>query len=321
MATSPEAGRTISVLDPAPADQTGVKTPRASRRAEVIPFRVRMVIPVVLTLLLVVGFPLGYSLWISLHEYDLTEGGIGEFVRFENFRSVLQMESIRQATRNTVLLTVAVVLVELVAALSLALLLNQPGLRLRGLYLAILLIPLLVSPVAVGLIWRLLLHPELGAVNWSLDQAGITGQAWLAGRHSALPAVIGVDAWHETSLLLVIILAGLTALPKEPMEAATVDGASKWQVLWTVTLPLLAPVMLVAVLIRMIAAMKTYDLIYILTGGGPGSATETISFRIWKLGFTALDMGKAGAAAILLLLAILALTIVLTRVMRLDFES
>jgi multiple sugar transport system permease protein len=136
-----------------------------------------------------------------------------------------------------------------------------------------------------------------------------------------MPAVIGVDAWHETSLLMVILLAGLTSLPKDPMEAALVDGANKWQIFYTVTLPLLAPVILVAVLIRMIAALKTYDLIYILTSGGPGSATETISFRIWKVGFTALDMGQAGAAAILLLLAILALTVVLTRAMKIDIEA
>ena len=116
-----------------------------------------------------------------------------------------------------------------------------------------------------------------------------------------MPTVIGVDVWHETSLMIVIILAGLTALPRDPIEAATVDGASRWQALRTVTLPLLRPVLLVAILIRMIAAMKTYDLIYILTRGGPGSATETISYSIWKNAFTSLDMGRAAAASFLLL--------------------
>ncbi len=243
-----------------------------------------MVFPTVLTLLLVVGFPLGYAIYVSVHEYDLTEGGIGPLVRLANFRYVIHLESFQQAARNTIVLTISVVLLELVIALGLALLLNQQHLRFRSVYLAILLIPLLVSPVAVGLIWRLLLHPELGAVNWALDLAGLPGQEWLSQQSTAMPAVIGVDAWHETSLLLVILLAGLTSLPRDPIEAATVDGASRWQILRTITLPLLMPVMLVAVLIRMIAAMKTYDLIYILTAGGPGSATETVSFRIWKVG-------------------------------------
>ncbi|HEY8448522.1 MAG TPA: sugar ABC transporter permease [Thermomicrobiales bacterium] len=283
-----------------------------------IPFRIWMVLPTIVGLLAVVGFPLLYALWVSLHEYDLTEGGIGDFVRFENFSDVLGMDVFIQAAKNTVVLTVSVVLLELAIALGLALLLNQPGLRFRNIYLAILLIPLLVSPVAVGLIWRLLLHPDLGAVNWLLKTLGLPGQEWLGNRSTAMPAVIGVDVWHETSLLLVIVLAGLTALPKEPMEAAVVDGANRWQVFWTVTLPLLAPVILVAVLIRMIAAMKTYDLIYILTAGGPGGATETISFRIWKVGFTNLDMGRASAASVLLLLVILALTAILIRVMRVE---
>jgi multiple sugar transport system permease protein len=118
--------------------------------------------------------------------------------------------------------------------------------------------------------------------------------------------------------MLVIILAGLTALPRDPIEAASVDGANSWQAFWTVTLPLLMPVLLVAVLIRMIAAMKTYDLIYVLTRGGPGSSTETISYSIWKNAFTSLDMGRSAAASFLLLIAILVLTVILVRVMNRD---
>lgn len=223
-----------------------------------------------------------------------------------------------QAVRNTVVLTISVVVIELVVAFGLALLLNQPNLRFKSIYLAILLIPLLVSPIAVGLIWRLLLHPDLGAVNWVFEQIGLAPQEWLSKKSSAMPAVIGVDVWHETSLLLVVLLAGLASLPREPIEAARVDGANAFQILRTVTIPLMAPVILIAALIRMISAMKTYDLIYILTSGGPGGATETISFRIWKIGFTNLNMGQAAAASILLLLAILALTLVLIRVMRRD---
>ena len=116
--------------------------------------------------------------------------------------------------------------------------------------------------------------------------------------------------------MLLVLLAGLTALPRDPLEAATVDGANKFQIFTTVTIPLMMPVILVTILIRMISAMKTYDLVYILTGGGPGGATETVSFRIWKIGFTNLDMGNAAAASILLLIAIMVLTLVLIRVMR-----
>jgi multiple sugar transport system permease protein len=308
-------------LKPVALDSAVIRPARRSPLAGIVPFRVALVVPTVLALLAVVGFPLGYSVYVAVHAYDLLEGGIQGYVGLDNFRAVFEQEVYLTAARNTLVLTVSVVVLELLIALGLALLLNQPGLRCRGVYLAILLIPLLVSPIAVGLIWRLLLHPDLGAVNWALDLVGLPDQAWLGGLHTAMPTVVGVDVWHETSLMLVIVLAGLTALPREPIEAALVDGAGRRQALVTVTLPLLTPVLLVAVLIRMIAAMKTYDLIYVLTRGGPGSATETISYAIWKAGFTSLDMGRAAAASFLLLLAILVMTALLVRVMRVDFEA
>ena len=274
-----------------------------------------MTVPTLVAMALVVGFPLLFAAWVSVHDYDLTEGGIGAFTGLANYAKTVGDQLFGTAVRNTVVYSVSVVVLEVVIALGLSLLLNQPGLRFRNLYLAILLIPLLVSPVAVGLIWRLLLHPDLGAVNWLLTTLGFAPQEWLGGQASAMPTVIGVDVWHETSLMIVVILAGLTALPKDPLEAAMVDGANRWQALFTVTLPLLAPVILVAVLIRLIAAMKTYDLIYILTRGGPGSATETISYSIWKQAFTTLEMGRAAAGSFILLAMILGLTVVLVRLM------
>lgn len=277
-------------------------------------FRYGMTLPTIVALALVVGFPLLFALFVSTHAYDLTEGGIGEFTGWQNYARTLSDDLFANAARNTVVLAVSVVVIELIVALGLSLLLNQPGLRFRNVYLAILLIPLLISPIAVGMIWRLLLHPELGAINWIFGLAGLPKQEWLSGQATAMPTIVGVDVWHETSLMIVVILAGLTALPRDPIEAAAVDGATGWQTLRTITLPLLTPVLVVAVLIRLIAAMKTYDLIYILTRGGPGSATETISYLIWKNAFTSLDMGRSAAASFLLLLAILALTVVLVRV-------
>jgi multiple sugar transport system permease protein len=279
-------------------------------------FRYGMTVPTIVALLAVVAFPLLFALYVSVHEYDLTEGGIGEYIGLENYARTIGDELFANAARNTVVLSVSVVALEMVIALGLSLLLNRPGLRFRNIYLAILLVPLLVSPIAVGLIWRLLLHADLGAVNWTLGLFGLPKQEWLSGQTTAMPTIIGVDVWHETSLMIVIILAGLTVLPRDPIEAAAVDGANAWQTFWTVTMPLLTPVLLVAVLIRMIAAMKTYDLIYILTRGGPGSATETISYSIWKNAFTTLDMGRSAAASFLLLIVILALTVVLVRALR-----
>ncbi|MGH2617508.1 MAG: carbohydrate ABC transporter permease, partial [Thermomicrobiales bacterium] len=244
-----------------------LKGQRQRRAAPDALFRYGMTVPTILALLLVVAFPLAFALYVSAHEYDLTEGGIGAFSGLENYARTIGDELFANAARNTVVLSVSVVALELVIALGLSLLLNQPGLRFRNVYLAILLIPLLISPVAVGLIWRLLLHADLGAVNWALGLFGLPKQEWLSGQATAMPTIVGVDVWHETSLMIVVILAGLTALPRDPIEAAAVDGANRWQTLWTVTPPQHAPVLLVAVLLRLIAAMKTSDLLYILTRG------------------------------------------------------
>lgn len=294
-------------------DASREQEPRAARPDGL--FRYGMTLPTILALLLVVGFPLLFALYVSTHDYDLTEGGIGAFIGLENYARTVKDELFAIAARNTVVLAVSVVVLEVIIALGLSLLLNTRGLRFRNVYLAILLIPLLVSPIAVGLIWRLLLHPDLGAVSWVLNLFGFPKQEWLSGQNTAMPTIIGVDVWHETSLMIVILLAGLTALPRDPIEAAAVDGANSWQTFWTVILPLLTPVLLVAVLIRVIAAMKTYDLIYILTRGGPGSSTETISYSIWKNAFTSLDMGRSAAASFLLLAVILVLTVLLVRSM------
>lgn len=306
-----------ALLRPVASSHPAVNTPIVSRRGNTV-FRYSLTIPTLVVLILVIAFPLAFALFVSTHDYDLTKGGIGAFTGVANYARTLGNDVFATAARNTVVLSVSVVVLELIVALGLSLLLNMPGLRFRNVYLAILLIPLLISPIAVGLIWRLLLHPDLGAINWALGLFGLPKQEWLSGSTTAMPTIVGVDLWHETSLMLVIILAGLTALPRDPIEAASVDGANSWQTFWTVTLPLLMPVLLVAVLIRMIAAMKTYDLIYVLTRGGPGSSTETISYSIWKNAFTSLDMGRSAAASFLLLIAILVLTVILVRVMNRD---
>ncbi|MCC6314415.1 MAG: sugar ABC transporter permease [Thermomicrobiales bacterium] len=294
-----------------PAATTGSRSMREGRRR----FGRLMTIPTLVALAIVVAFPLGFALWVSVHFYDLTKGGIGPFIGLTNYAETIAGNLFAIAARNTAVYSVSVVVLELLIALGLSLLLNLPGLRFRGVYLAILLIPLLVSPVAVGLIWRLLLHPDVGAVNWLLTTLHLPPQEWMSRPNTAMATIVGVDVWHETSLMIVIILAGLTSLPRDPIEASMVDGANRWQTFRSVTLPLLMPVLLVATLIRFIAAMKTYDLVYILTRGGPGSATETISFSIWKAAFTTLEMGRAAAASFLLLIIILVLVILLVRLM------
>ncbi|MFO1540454.1 MAG: carbohydrate ABC transporter permease, partial [Chloroflexota bacterium] len=236
------------------------------------------------------------------------------FIGLENYTAFVGSGAFLNATWNTHVLSISVVVLETLIAFGLALLLVLPGLRFRTAYLLILMVPLLLSPVAVGLSWRLILHPDLGILNWVLGLAGIPKMAWLGDASLALPTIIAVDIWHETSALVLMFYAGLTALPREPLEAARVDGASRLQGLRHMTVPLMAPIIVVAVLIRLVSAVKTYDLIYILTRGGPGTATETLSFLIWRTGLAGpLDVGQAAAGSVILLLAIVVLTVLLLR--------
>lgn len=270
--------------------------------------------PSLLILLLVVAIPLVYSFWLSFHEYIVTYG-LGDLVGLENY-SVANSADFAIVSWVTLKLTVISVVAEFVIAFGLALLLNQPWLRFREFYLTVLMLPILMTPVAVALMFRLMFNPNLGIVNWVLEQFGIPGQGWFGDADMALGTLIFVDIWNETSLLLIMLYAGLKSLPQEPIEAARIDGASAWQILWYVTVPLLRPVILVVVLIRAITALKSYDLIYMLTQGGPGKATETVSFYAYRLGFRFLDIGQAAAISFILLLVVVALTLLLMRVMR-----
>ncbi len=274
-----------------------------------------LVTPAVSGIWLVVLFPLLYAFYVSFHDWILSQGDIGG-INFSNYGIVLQDPLFLNAAKNTVILTISVVTLEILIGFGLALLLNNRRVRFRNVYLFILLIPMLMPPITVGLIWRLLLHPDLGIINYMLSLVGLPEPTWLANPSLAMITIIIVDVWHETSFIILVLLAGLTSLPEELYEAAMIDGANAWQKFKFVTVPLMAPTILVATIIRTIAALKTYDLVYILTRGGPGISTETISYYIYKVFFVFLDMGKSSAMAFILLAIIILMTLVLMRAMR-----
>jgi multiple sugar transport system permease protein len=280
--------------------------------SRVFQFKYNMMFPAILVLSTVIIIPLGYSFYISLHKYVL-QFGLGKWVFWRNYVKAFGDMEFLISMKNTFVLTFSVVSLEFVFAMGLALLLNREKLRFKYVYTVILMIPIMMPPIAVGLIWRLLLHPDLGIVNYVLGLIGIPLLGWLGDPRLAMPAVIGVDVWHETSLILIILLAGLSSLDRTPFEAARVDGASAVQTFFYITLPMLSPIILVALLIRMIAAIKTYDLIYILTRGGPGFRTETMSFYVYKMAFRKMSMGDAAAMSFILLLIILLFSLILIK--------
>lgn len=282
--------------------------------ARIFQFKNSMMFPTIMVLTMVILIPLGYSFFISFHKFFL-QFGLGKWVELKNYVNAFGNAEFLISMKNTFVLTFSVVTIEFLLALGLALILNREDLKFRHVYIIILMIPVMIPPIAVGLIWRLLLHPDLGIVNYLMGLVGLPKLGWLGDPNLAMPTVIAVDVWHETALILIILLAGLTSLDRTPFEAAKVDGASAIQTFFNITLPMLSPVILVALLIRMIAAIKTYDLIYILTRGGPGFRTETMSYYVYMMAFRKMSMGDASAMSFILLLIILFFCVILITIM------
>jgi multiple sugar transport system permease protein len=166
-----------------------------------------------------------------------------------------------------------------------------------------------MSPISVGLIWRMLLQPNLGIVNAMLEGMGLPRLDWLGSPDLAFWTMAGVDIWQQMSFVVLILAAGLAALPRDPYEAAEVDGARAWQQFWYLTLPMLRPVAAITVIIQLINEFRTYDLTYVLTKGGPGVSTEVLSFFAYRRAFLGLSLNEGAAAAFVLLLVVLALTL------------
>lgn len=271
--------------------------------------------PTLALLLAVILFPVFWSLFTSVHDYTLIAPNFDTFTGLQNYFSALRNSEFRHSLGLTAFFVFVVVLIEFVIGFGVALMLNSVN-RFKPIYYGILLCPLLMNPVIVGLIWRMFLHPSLGIVNYLLSVISIEPVNWLGSTNVAIWTIVMVDIWHQVSFMIVLLLAGLSALPKEPYEAARVDGANTFKAFRHITLPLMWPVIIVTLLIRLIFAVKTYDLVYIMTRGGPGISTDLASYFIYRRAFVSLHVGEASAMAAILLLMILLLTAYLYRYMR-----
>lgn len=265
-----------------------------------------------LTILTVVGFyPLVHSLYISMTGYRPTQPMKDQgFLFLDNYATALGAGQFWDSLALTAVFTATSVVVSFLLGLGLALLFNanRPGFVVVR---SLLLIPMLVTPIAVGIIWRVMMAPDFGVLNQLLEIFGLPRGGWIGSTSSALVSVILVDIWQWTPFMFIIIFAGLRALPRSPFEAAAIDGASPFTTFWNVTLPMLRPVIVIAVLLRMIDAVRTYDTVYIMTRGGPNLATDLVSIYLQRINFQFFDLGFGAALSwivlILVLLAVLAL--------------
>ena len=260
-----------------------------------------MVLPALILILGINIVPLVYSTILSFFQWNLTQAQIApRWVGLDNFIRLLTRDpQFLTSAMNTAIVVVGTVVIQTVLGVAVALLLDQK-LKLTGLATTLLLIPLALAPAVVGLLFSSLLSGSLGPINYWLEAIGLPAPSWLGDARWALPSVILVDTWQWTPFMILLTLAGLRSLPQEPIEAAVVDGASSWQRFRYVKLPMLLPVLTVAVLLRAIDSFKTFDLVFLLTFGGPGTATTTMSFYGYKVGLQAFDIGRASAIAFLM---------------------
>ena len=258
-----------------------------------------LLIPAFLIMTLVFLYPVVYTFYLSFHDWTFFTLDDPPFVGLRHIMHVLQDTGFYMSLGRTAIYVGVGVFLQFLVGFTLALAVNRIKLG-HGIATTLLVLPMMVTPVVVGLIWKFILDYNFGIFNYALTLLGFGKIAVLNSNELALPSLIMVDTWQWTSFMFITLLAGLKSLPGEPFEAARMDGATAWQTLRHVTLPLMKRVIIVSLVLRTAGAIKVFDQIFVLTGGGPGTATETTSILLHRKAFVDFDFGYAAAFAIVL---------------------
>lgn len=262
--------------------------------------RILMLAPTLLILAGLTLFPTVYMFTAAVQTVSPDPDVPREFIGLGNFTRMFTDPELHLAVKNTVVFTSVAVTLEFLLGLGLALLFDKYIRRLNFLK-TILLVPMMIPPIAVALTWKLIYQPQFGVLNELMFRLGLPSQAWAGDVNLAMATIIMADVWEWTPFIFLLMLAGLASLPSEPYEAAQVDGASAWRQFWDLTIPFLKPVIAIALLLRIMDALRLFDLVFILTVGGPAGATETLSLYIFKIAFTFVDIGYAAAVSLVVL--------------------
>ncbi|CAM5564242.1 multiple sugar transport system permease protein [Aquamicrobium terrae] len=266
------------------------------------------VIPALATVGAVIVFPWLFTLWMSANEWQL--GGSQRFVGFANYLRLAGDARFWDSMWHTVVYTVLSVVAPMVLG-TIAALAFDSKLPARGLLRGIFVMPMMATPVAVALVWTMMYHPQLGVLNYLLSLVGIPPQEWIFNQSTVIPSLVAVETWQWTPLVMLIVLGGLAAMPRDPFESAEIDGANGWQKFRYITLPMILPFIMVAVIIRSIDALKSFDIIYAMTQGGPGTASETINIYLYNVAFSYYDIGYGSAIAVVFFVVIIAMSLAL----------
>ncbi len=264
--------------------------------------------PAVLFVILMMLFPILYTFRLSFFEWSMSSVAPPEWVGLDNYISLATEGRFWDSVRLTLMFTGGSLVIQTVLGVAIALLLNRSFYG-KSAVKTVFLLPMVATPVAMGMVWMLIYEPSIGMANTLLKSVGLKPLVWLGSESQAIPSLIIIDVWQWTPMIALIVMAGLSTLPKEPYEAADVDGATVWQKFAYITLPLLRPTIIIAVMLRLIDLLKSFDIIYATTQGGPNYASETLNIYGYILGFQYFKLGLASALIVLFFALVTGLTL------------
>lgn len=278
-----------------------------------------LISPAVIVMLVIMLYPLGYTLWMGFHKWFASSRVAPEFVGIDNYIRIFTADKrFWNAFRITFYFSGLAVTLQTFLGVGIALIFNREFLG-KGVVRTMFLFPMVATPVAIALVWMMMYNPVLGVFRYFFELVGLPAVLWVSDRSLVIPALVLVDTWQWTPLITLMTLAGLSALPTEPFESALIDGANGWQILRHITLPLLRPVIVVAVLFRTIDAIKTFDIIYVMTQGGPAFASENLNIYVFQSGFNYFHMGYASSLLIVLFAIVMSVSVLLIRLRRVEW--
>ncbi len=266
------------------------------------------IVPALVVIGAVIVFPWVFTVWMSGNEWQV--GAPQRFVGLDNYVRLAGDPRFWESMWHTLYYTVLSVVAPLILG-TIAALVFDSRMPLRGLLRGIFVMPMMATPVAVALVWTMMFHPQLGVLNYLLSLVHIPPQLWIFDQSTVIPSLVLVETWQWTPLIMLIVLGGLASMPREPFESAMIDGANGWQKFRYITLPMILPFMMIAVIIRSIDALKSFDIIYAMTQGGPGTASETINLYLYNVAFSYYDIGYGSAIAVVFFVIIILMSLVL----------
>ncbi len=253
-------------------------------------------------------YPVLQAFYLSFFDWKIgTDFEDAPFVGMRHFLRMVSDADVLESITVTLRFGFWTIAIEMLLGVALALLLEKP-IRGASVFRTIFILPLMISPVVVGLIWRYLFDARIGWINYYLGMIGIEPQVWLGDAGLAFFAIVFTDIWQWTPFIFIIVIAGLQALPSEVLEASRIDGANWWQHILFVKLPMIRSILVIALLLRLIDVFRAMEVMYILTGGGPGRATELLSLHIYNRAFDTQQLGYASAISVLLILIVFGLS-------------